>query len=39
MYKQGGFAKCYEFITGDNNKRTIAAKVIPKATLTKNRAR
>jgi len=35
---KGGFAKCYE-ITNIENKRIHAAKIIPKSTLTKNRAR
>jgi polo-like kinase 1 len=35
---KGGFAKCYE-ITNLENKRVHAAKIIPKSTLTKNRAR
>jgi len=35
---KGGFAKCYE-ITNIENKKTQAAKIIPKNTLGKNRAR
>lgn len=35
---KGGFAKCYEF-TNMDTKRTCAAKVITKATLTKTRAK
>jgi polo-like kinase 1 len=35
---KGGFAKCYE-ITNLDNKRVMAAKIIPKDTLQKNRAR
>ena len=35
---KGGFAKCYE-ITNIETKKVIAAKIIPKSTLTKNRAR
>jgi len=35
---KGGFAKCYEFINMDT-KKVCAAKIIDKATLTKNRAR
>jgi polo-like kinase 1 len=35
---KGGFAKCYE-LTNIENKRLYAAKIIPKNTLTKNRAR
>ncbi len=38
MLGKGGFAKCYE-ITNIDNKRTYAAKIIPKNTLTKNRSR
>ena len=36
MLGKGGFAKCYE-ITNIDNKRTYAAKIIPKNTLTKNK--
>ena len=35
---RGGFAKCYE-ITNIETKKTQAAKIIPKSTLSKNRAR
>ncbi len=35
---KGGFAKCYEF-TNLDNKRISASKVIPKASLTKSRAK
>ncbi|KAL4504560.1 hypothetical protein ABPG72_010006 [Tetrahymena utriculariae] len=35
---KGGFAKCYE-VTNLETKKVIAAKIIPKQTLTKNRAR
>ena len=35
---KGGFAKCYE-ITNIETKKTQAAKIIPKNTLSKNRAR
>jgi len=35
---KGGFAKCYEF-TSMETKKTCAAKVITKATLTKPRAK
>ena len=35
---KGGFAKCYE-ITNLENKKLFAAKIIPKNSLTKNRAR
>jgi polo-like kinase 1 len=35
---KGGFAKCYE-ITNIETKKTQAAKIIPKSTLSKNRAR
>ncbi len=35
---KGGFAKCYEF-TNQDNKRVSAAKIIPKASLTKSRAK
>ncbi len=35
---KGGFAKCYE-VTNLETKKIMAAKIIPKATLTKNRAR
>jgi polo-like kinase 1 len=35
---KGGFAKCYE-ITNVDTKKTQAAKIIPKNTLGKNRAR
>ena len=33
---KGGFAKCYEFTRIDNNK-VMAAKIIPKKSLTKQR--
>ncbi|KAL4507292.1 hypothetical protein ABPG72_002085 [Tetrahymena utriculariae] len=36
---KGGFAKCYEFINLDDEKKVQAAKIIPKSSLTKNRAR
>lgn len=35
---KGGFAKCYEFVNL-NTKQVCAAKIIDKATLTKNRAK
>jgi polo-like kinase 1 len=35
---KGGFAKCYEFVLLDN-KQVYASKVIPKASLTKSRAK
>ena len=35
---KGGFAKCYE-VTNLETKKTLAAKIIAKNTLTKNRAR
>jgi len=35
---QGGFAKCYEF-TNLESKKVGAAKVIPKISLTKSRAK
>ena len=35
---KGGFAKCYEFVNLDT-KEICAAKIIDKATLTKNRAK
>ncbi len=35
---KGGFAKCYE-ITNIETKKTQAAKIIPKNSLAKNRAR
>lgn len=35
---KGGFAKCYE-ITNIDTKKTQAAKIIPKSSLSKNRAR
>jgi polo-like kinase 1 len=35
---KGGFAKCYE-ITNLETKKVLAAKIIAKNTLTKNRAR
>lgn len=35
---KGGFAKCYEF-TSTDTKRTSAAKIIDKTTLTKSRAK
>jgi polo-like kinase 1 len=38
MLGKGGFAKCYE-VTNLESKRILAAKIIPKQTLTKNRAR
>lgn len=38
MLGKGGFAKCYE-VTNLETKKIIAAKIIPKQTLTKNRAR
>ena len=38
MLGKGGFAKCYE-VTNLETKKVIAAKIIPKQTLTKNRAR
>ena len=37
-FKTGGFAKCYE-ITNTETKKIQAAKIIPKSTLAKNRAR
>ncbi len=36
MLGKGGFAKCYE-VTNVETKKTQAAKIIPKSTLTKNR--
>ncbi len=33
---KGGFARCYEFTTADT-KKISAAKVVPKASLTKSR--
>ena len=38
MLGKGGFAKCYE-ITNLETKKVQAAKIIPKATLSKNKAR
>jgi len=38
MLGKGGFAKCYE-VTNLENKRTLAAKIIVKASLSKSRAR
>ena len=35
---QGGFAKCYELISHENNKK-YAVKVIEKASLTRSKAR
>lgn len=35
---KGGFAKCYE-VTNLENKKVLAAKIIAKSSLTKNRAR
>jgi polo-like kinase 1 len=35
---KGGFAKCYEF-TNIDTKKITAAKIIPKASLTKSRAK
>lgn len=35
---KGGFAKCYEVVNLEN-KKILAAKIIAKNTLTKNRAR
>ncbi len=35
---QGGFAKCYEF-TSLETKKLSAAKVVPKASLSKSRAK
>ncbi|KRW99909.1 Protein kinase-like domain [Pseudocohnilembus persalinus] len=35
---KGGFAKCYEFTVCDTNK-VVASKIIPKASLTKQRAK
>ncbi len=35
---KGGFAKCYEF-TNVETKKLYAAKIVPKASLTKNRAK
>ena len=35
---KGGFAKCYE-ATNLETKKVVAAKIIAKSTLTKNRAR
>lgn len=35
---KGGFARCYEFINAET-KKMCAAKIIDKATLTKNRAK
>ena len=35
---KGGFAKCYE-VTNLETKKILAAKIIPKNSLTKNRAR
>lgn len=38
MLGKGGFARCYE-VTNMESKKIMAAKIIPKSTLTKNRAR
>lgn len=38
MLGKGGFAKCYE-ITNLETKKIYAAKIVSKASLTKNRAR
>ena len=38
MLGKGGFAKCYE-ITNLDTKKTNAAKIIPKNSLSKTRAR
>lgn len=38
MLGKGGFAKCYE-ITNLETKKLQAAKIIPKTTLSKNKAR
>jgi polo-like kinase 1 len=38
MLGKGGFAKCYE-VTNLETKKILAAKIIPKNTLTKSRAR
>ena len=35
---KGGFAKCYE-VTNLDSKKVLAAKIIPKSTLIKSRAR
>lgn len=35
---RGGFAKCYE-VTNLENKKVLAAKIIPKATLNRSRAK
>lgn len=35
---KGGFAKCYEFTIFDT-KQIVASKIIPKASLTKSRAK
>lgn len=35
---KGGFAKCYEFTSLDT-KKISAAKIVPKASLTKSRAK
>ena len=35
---KGGFAKCYE-VTNLESKKVLAAKIIAKSSLTKNRAR
>lgn len=35
---QGGFAKCYELISHENNKK-FAVKLIEKASLTRSKAR
>lgn len=35
---KGGFAKCYE-VTSLETKKVLAAKIVAKNTLTKNRAR
>ena len=36
MLGKGGFAKCYEFINLET-KKVLAAKIVPKNTLTKSR--
>ncbi len=38
MLGKGGFAKCYE-VTNLETKKILAAKIIPKASLVKSRAR
>eukprot|EP00357_Protocruzia_adherens_P032235 CAMPEP_0115018538 /NCGR_PEP_ID=MMETSP0216-20121206/28876_1 /TAXON_ID=223996 /ORGANISM="Protocruzia adherens, Strain Boccale" /LENGTH=581 /DNA_ID=CAMNT_0002389773 /DNA_START=88 /DNA_END=1830 /DNA_ORIENTATION=- len=35
---KGGFARCYEFVVTDT-KRVLASKIVPKASLTKSRAK